>query len=330
MYDVNTLDPKLVTFTAIYSPGSKFEKYETIPFSKIYQPSPNENYARKKGKDAAHIQSLKVCFSHGIDYSQMPPIVYKKHQIIDGVHYDYVLIAGWHRFEALQSLGYDKWIFGVYQLAQDGYSFEESYVTLQNLENNHKAQKDSSEEDISNSIGRLISHGSKLVTKDEDSIRDYVEMVCSNKAWQTKAKIVRMAVRATGAYQDVVSYTADDAFKWINDNTNFVVAGEFDNKRKKYGWTVLEGYEYEYVVSAAKKFAESGKGSYFVCHTKPPTEKKDVNDKREGMLKAFNQLDNALLEVFDYYKKNNKFPWNVEGFLPADKKLGEDELIRII
>jgi hypothetical protein len=315
---------------AIYSPGSKFEKYETIPFSKIYQPSPNENYARKKGKDAAHIQSLKVCFSHGIDYSQMPPIVYKKHQIIDGVHYDYVLIAGWHRFEALQSLGYDKWIFGVYQLAQDGYSFEESYVTLQNLENNHKAQKDSSEEDISNSIGRLISHGSKLVTKDEASIRDYVEMVCSNKAWQTKAKIVRMAVRASGAHQDVVTYTADDAFKWIAKETDFVVAGEFDNKRKKYGWTVLEGYEYEYVVSAAKKFAESGKGSYFVCHTKPPTEKKDVNDKREGMLKAFNQLDNALLEVFDYYKKNNKFPWNVEGFLPADKKLGEDELIRII
>jgi hypothetical protein len=330
MFDVNTLDPKLVTFMALNSPGAKFDKYEVITLSKIYQPAPNENYTRKKGKDISHVQSVKICLTPGIDYSIMPPLVYKKHQIIDGVHYDYVLVAGWHRMEALQSLGYDKWIFGVYQLAQDGYSFEESYGTLQNLENNHKAQKESSEEDISNSIGRLITHGSKLVTKDENSIRDYVNFVCSNKPWQTRSKIVRMAVRASGAHQDVVTYTADDAFKWIAKETDFVVAGEFDNKRKKYGWTVLEGYEYEYVVSAAKKFAESGKESYFVCHTKPPTEKKNVTDKREGMMRSFNQLDNALLEVFDYYKENGKFPWSVEGFLPQDKKLGENELITII
>jgi hypothetical protein len=197
------------------------------------------------------------------------------------------------------------------------------------VENDHDPSLESSDEDISNIVSRLIAHGSALVTNDEDSIRNYVETYCRNKHYQTKAKIVRQAVRLSGAYQDVVTYTAKDAFKWLDKNTSYSYAGEYDAKRQKYGWTVLEGYEYEYLVSAMKKYSETGRESYFVCHTRAPTEDKTLEDKREGILNSFEALENNLKKVFEYYQLNGEFPWNVEGFLPQDHKNKENNFIRV-
>ena len=38
----------------------------------------------------------------------------------------------------------------------------------------------------------------------------------------------------------------------------------FDVERDKFGWTVLEGYEYEYLTNALRKLDETDKGSYFL------------------------------------------------------------------
>jgi hypothetical protein len=295
----------------------------------VYAPPMNFNPARAKGKDVNHVHVLSQSFANGINYSKMPPAVYKKSQIVDGRHYEYVLGAGIHRFDAIELNGYKKWIFGVYEFAQNGYSFEDSFVTFQNLENNHEPQKESSEEDVANSVSRLIAHGSKLVNNTEESIREYVDMVCSNKHWQTRGKIVKQVIRNCGAYQDIVTYTAKDAFKWITNNTDYTYAGNLDKKRKQYGWTVLEGYEYEYVVNAAKKYAETGKESYFICHTKPPTEKMTLDDKRTNMVEKFEQLDDAFIECFKFYQENNRFPWTPKEFLPQNHKTKEKTLISI-
>ena len=140
----------------------------------------------------------------------MPPVVYKKSFIKNGKHYEYVLVAGNHRFEAFENNKFTHWIFSIYEFAKNGFSFEDSLYDFELLENNHLPQLESSEDDVVNMVSRMISHGSKLVTKEEDSIRDYIDIVCSNKHHQTKGAIVRRIVRQCGAYQDVVTYTASD------------------------------------------------------------------------------------------------------------------------
>jgi len=329
MFDVNTLDRKKVSFSGLISPGTEFQDNYVLDLSEIYVPPMTDNPVRKNGKNLVNVQKLTQSFSRGIQYDKMPPVVRKCSRIIEGHHYKYELICGNHRFEALQNNSYTKWIFSLYDFALNGYSFEDSVRTFQLKENDHSPALEASDADISNIVARLIAHGSSLVQNDEDSIRNYVETYCINKHYQTKAKIVRQAVRLSGAYQDVVTYTAQDAFDWIADNTTYAVAGEFDSKRKKFGWTVLEGYENEYLVSAMNKFAESGRESYFICHTKAPTDKMTLKDKRKRIIDNFEKLEDNLIQVFEYYKETGKFPWNVEGFMPQDHKSDEKTFITV-
>jgi hypothetical protein len=137
--------------------------------------------------------------------------------------------------------------------------------------------------------------------------------------YNTRGKVIRQVMDKVGTYRQVVTYTAQDAYKWIHKNTDYAYAGELDLNRKKFGWTVLEGYEYEFLVSAMKKYRESGKESYFILHTKAPTAKNTLDDKREKMIDSFYQLEDSLKEVFNYYQENKKFPWTIEAFMPQDQ-----------
>lgn len=330
MFDINTLNPSDVTFAPVVSPGVKFIQNAIIPLNEIYVPAMADNPVRSKGKSVVNIQRLSQSFSVKVDYSEMPPVVRKNSRIVDGKHYLYELVCGNHRMEAFRGLGYDRWIFSIYEFAQNEFSFEDSVRTFQVMENNHNPALPSTEDDYANIITRLIMHNSKLVTNTESSIRDYVDTYCTTVHHNTKAKIVRQVIRNCGAYQDVVTYTSNDAFKWIEEKTDFTVAGTLDSNRKKFGWTVLEGYEYEYIMNAARKFAESNKESYFICHTKAPTEKMPLDAKRNKMVHAFSELETALKEVFEFYRETGRFPWKVEGFLPQNHKTNEDSLIRVV
>jgi hypothetical protein len=141
--------------------------------------------------------------------------------------------------------------------------------------------------------------------------------------------IVLKTMRRNGTYQDIMTYTAKDTFLWINSKTDYVIAGNYDNKRNKYGWTVLEGYQYEYIMNATRKYSETGKESYFVCHTKAPTEKMDLDAKRMKMQSVFESLEADLVEVVKFYNKNKRFPWTNEGFLPQNKKINENSFIPV-
>lgn len=329
MFNTQSLDPKLVTIKPLECAGTKFEGYHLIPLDEIYVPPMPDNPVRLKGKDAVNVMSLTQSLYHGINYSLMPPVVRRCSRIVEGRHYKYELIAGNHRMEALANNKYDQWIFGVYEFAVDGYSYEDTLRPFQLLENDHVPALPSSEGDISNTIVRMIAHGSKLVTNDEDSIRAFVNKYCKNKAHNTKGSIVLSVIRACGTYQDVVTYTSKDAFAWISENTDYVVAGNLDRKRNKIGWTVLEGYQQEYVMNAVRKFSSMNKESYFVCHTKAPTDKMDLYAKRDNMLDTFNEIETDLVKVIAFYNKNGRFPWNVEGFLPQDHKANEKTIIEV-
>jgi len=329
MFDTQNLNCDQVTFAKIISPGQAFVRYEKISLDDIYIPPMGDNPVRVAGKDPVNVMALVQSFKPGIDYSRMPPTVRRNPRIVDGKHYTWELVTGNHRFEAFLLLGYTEWIFGVYEFAIEGFSYEDSVRTFELMENDHKPQLVSAENDVVNTISRLISYGSQLVDNTEDSIRRYCITYLPNMTTAKRNNIVLKTMRKSGTYQDIVTYTAKDTFIWINSKTDYVVAGNYDAKRNKYGWTVLEGYQYEYIMNATRKYAETGKESYFVCHTKAPTEKMDLDAKRIKMQSVFESLEADLIEVVEFYNKNKRFPWNNEGFLPQNKKINENSFIPV-
>lgn len=326
-----TVDPLLVTALPYIILGCKFKKFIRIKLEDIFDQSMNEtNKVRVKSHNIPHISSLAQSFSTHINYAAHPPVVYKKSGVTDtGQHYQYVLVAGHHRLEALKSLGYTHWIVAEYEFGLDGISFIDSVRSLQLHENDHDPALANSNGDIINLVSRMIGENSGLVQNNEDSIREYVNYICPNLHHATRGSVIKQIISQSGAYQDVVTYTAEQAYSWIREHTDYEYAGNLDTRRKQYGWTVLEGYEYEYVVSAMKKYHETNKESYFVCHTRAPTKKYDLEAKRDNMLGDFEQLEDSLKSIFEFYQKNGRFPWRVEGFLPQDHKAGEAEILLV-
>jgi hypothetical protein len=216
MFDINTLNPSKVTFGQYNTPGVEYIDRRIVDLSKIHIPSMKYNPVRKKGKNVFNIQRLTESFRNGINYSQSPPIVREKVQLIDGHTYEYELIAGNHRLEALFANNYSKWIFDVYAITGDEKStYEDSLRTLQLDENDHSPHLATSENDAVNIICRLLDRNSKLVQPNIDSIRDYLDAHCKNMHGNTKAKVIRDVVRnqqknGVIVYSDTVTYTALD------------------------------------------------------------------------------------------------------------------------
>jgi hypothetical protein len=333
MSNTSTLDPKKVTFTVIKTPGVRFTERRIISLDEIYiPPLKKDNSVRSKGKDALNVQKLQNSLYNGIDYSLMPPVVREVSRIVDGKIYKYELVAGNHRLEALRILGVIEWIFDIYELCLDGFNYEDSIRTFQLVENNHAPSLSTTESDVVHTITRMIAHGSKLVKPTEDSICDYINTYCSNMHPQTRAKAVRDTIRQltkTGCivYRDVITYTAQDVLDFLGRNTDYVCGGNYDFKRKKIGWSVLEGYENEFIMNATRRFAETGYESYFTLHTKSPTEKYNVKDRRTKMVNQIKDIEGDLKKVFAFYQKTGKFPWNVEGYLPQDIAGNEENYI---
>ena len=325
MFKLDTLDCDKVTYGIIVSPGTKYVDRKIIKLSQIYIPPFTDNPVRVKVLDLTNIQKLsKTLSTKGINYSNMPPVVRWNPRMIDGVHYDYELICGNHRVAAMHTLGYDRWIFDIYEFAIDRFTYEDSVRTFQIQENDHEPSLASSTSDVVNIISLLISRRSALVENNERSISAYVSQYCPNMHWNTQGSIVKKVIQANGAYQDIITYTSDNLKKWLKLNTNLVNEGQYDKYQDMYGWSCLSRYEHEVILNCIKKFSETGKESYITCHTSAPTEKFSLKQKRENILENFEGLENDLVSIIRYYNEHQRFPWQVIGFYPQDRKNQED------
>lgn len=326
-FDINTLDTNKVTASIIIGPGVQFKETKIIELRNIWVSSKDNNHARVEMSEH-QVQNCITWFSEGILYDRPPPIVRYNPRMIDGEWYEYELIAGHHRFEAFLSLKYDRWIFWVYEVCLDGYSFDDSKITLQLLEQDgHKPGLSSSIDDASNAISWLVTHGSKLVENTEDSIRNYVNRYCSSMSKAKKGSVVSRVMAKVGTYRRILTYTAKDAKEWIQKNTDYPIkgGGDYDSKRKKHVWSLLEDYEYEQLFNAMRKYYETGKESYFICRTNAPTGVLDLHAKRKGMYEQIDYLNDCLLKTFEYYQENKKFPWDVECFIPQDTEIEDKD-----
>lgn len=313
-----------VTAKLIVSPGAVFQEIVTIKLEDIYIPKTdvggNNNPARYT-LDIGNVNALAESLRNaGQDLSLPLPVVEKlpKPLKIDGKIYTYRLVCGAHRCAAGTQVGLEVMVFSVYQFESDS-----ARLRFQLVENNHAPSKGATAQDLCNALTYGVFKG--FIQNDEESMREYLRSMDKIHG-NTINKAIQMAIRDTGGYQDYHIYTPEDIENFVKKH-NYVMGGKRDKIRDQAGWTVKEGYEYEYLMNAIKKFSTEQLESYFICHTKSPTERNSLDDKREGMLEEFNVLEKALVKVFDYYKENKSFPWRVEGFLPQDNNRGEREIV---
>jgi hypothetical protein len=334
MFNPRTIDVTKVQFGEIQTPGVRQLDRLIIDIDNIYQAPLKDNPTRSKGKNKEHIENLKSSLMLGIDYSKMPPVVIKSAHNENGHITEYELIAGYHRMEAMRTLNLECWVFDVYEIpdTNSDVGFEDAIRTFQLFENNHTPSLGTSKDDAVSTVNRLLLNKSSLIDPTAQSILDYLNNYCSYMHYQTKCKVVREVTRALQkngivVYNDILTYTSTDVKDFLDKKTDLVSEGNYDMLRDEYGWSVLEGYEYEFLVNSARKFAETQKKSYLSLHTKPPTEKYSVYDRRTNMSKKFNYLENCLLKCFEYYQEKGEFPWYIKGFLPQVVSDGEKEYI---
>lgn len=320
---IQKLDLSQYKVKPIVTPGVKHIKNEIVKIDMIYIPPMVDNPLRTEGLQVDKVEALSISLPNGINYDRRAPILRWNPRIIDGVTYDYELMDGHHRVEAMFHAGIQEWIFEVYEFAKNKISFVDSFLTFGLVANDHLPQTASTITDVVNTVSRLIKSGSKLVSNNEKSIGQYVDNYCKNMAYQTRGKIVKGIIAACGTYQDIVSYSPTQAARWAEKN-GYSNSGTLDIHRGQHGWITKEGYEHDIVINASRKFYETGRESYFICYTCPPTKNESLADKRKKMANKFESNDKALIAVFEFYKKNNRFPWNVEGFIPSDRLAGED------
>ena len=328
------LDTNKLTRVLIDSPGSEYKETKIIPISLVYIPKTAKgktlNRARKKYLNQDHINKLAVSLKE-IDYSKRPPIVTKKHQWVDGVFYEYELVAGAHRFSAFEKMHVSEWIFDVYELGTQGVKSDLARSTLQIRENDHQPELKSTADDLTNIMSYLISKN--LIGNTEQEISDYLTENTKNLNGNTFTKVVLATVRKNGAYQDIRTFPSGDVPTFLEKNVrpgekhSYVCGGSHDTNRDKFGWSVLEGYEYEYLTNALKRLDETDKASYFLLHTKAPTEKRGLDTRRKDMKNTFLQLERGIEKAYKYKKKHGEWPWNIEAFLGQDVKNKENNFL---
>tara|TARA_Y100000389_G_C17366688_1_gene466689 strand:- start:78 stop:1061 length:984 start_codon:yes stop_codon:yes gene_type:complete len=326
------LDITKLTRVKIVSPGSKFKETKVISIDKIYVPKDSTgqtlNRARKKYLNQDHINKLSVSLQNGIDYSKPCPIVIKNLQWRNGENFEYELICGAHRYSAMTAANIKEWIFDVYEIGVNDVAKDLAVSSLQIRENDHQPELASTADDLSNIVSYLISK--KLIKNTEIDITDYLEANAKNLHHTTFKKVVLATVRKNGAYQDIRTFPAADLPGHIQKNSDYEIGGVYDDKRKKFGWSVLEGYEFEYFTNALRRFDETDKGSYFLMHTKAPTEKRNLKTRRISMTKSLEQLQRGIEKAYEYKEKHGEWPWSVEAFLGQDIKNKENNFLKKI
>ena len=327
---MNSLEINKLTSTPLVSPGAKHIETKLIKLKEIYIPRNADNktinMARAKDLNQEHINKIATSLKNGIDYSKMLPAVIKSNKWEDGVHYEYILIAGAHRYASMEQMNITEWLFDVYELS----SIEAKDLSLgifQIRENNHKPQMENSADDLINILSRLINKN--LLANNQTAIEKFLSEHATNLHKGTFQKVVSSVVRQNGAYQDFRTFPMESLKKFIEGHSDYSYGGDYDTERNEFGFTVKEGYEDEYLSNALKRLAVSDKGSYFICHTKAPTEQRDVNTRRSDMVKTFEQLEQGIEKAVEIKKTTGQWPWRIEKFLGQDVKNKEKNFLSV-
>ena len=196
-----------------------------IKLTDIYTGQTEQNPGRVHGALRKNVSKIENSLrDHGVDYSLPVPVIeYLDVPIVaNGRKYYYRLIDGMNRFKAFLNIGYIEWVFDVINIGVDGVSREYALETFAQIRNDHAPSEAHSAEDVHASATRLIGSGD--LEDNENSIRNWVYLVCQNMPTQTKNQIVAEIIKNNDIPTATISWTDKSATAWAEQpDTNLPV-----------------------------------------------------------------------------------------------------------
>lgn len=305
---MKNLKIKDFTYKFEVTPGIEHIERTLIQLVDIYTGQTEQNPGRVHGalrKNVAKIEnSLR---DRGVDYSLPIPVVEELENpiIANGRKYYYRLIDGMNRFKAFLNVNYDEWAFDVIYIGVGGVSRKYALETFAQIRNDHAPSEAHSVEDVHASASRLIESGD--LEDKEDSIRDWVYMVCRNVPTQTKNQIVAEIIKNNEIPTATISWTDKTATAWAQQpDTNLPVEPDY----------FFPGHYFQdRIYSLMKQYSETKKVQNVYIHVDGKDEKSIVA-QREKCLEQFEAFEQILRDFAGYVLLNGELPLNIVGFNP--------------
>lgn len=311
-----------------------FIEERRIPLSEIYVPKEDKTKANnitRRELNRDNVSALRISLRRPL-WSE-PMMIVKRipgGKTINGITYYYELVLGFHRFEALSENETREWWMDVYDFTGD----PEAEIDIQALENDHLPRQPLDKMGIANWLAYCV--GKSYIENTKEAILKKAQSTLKNTNTRTLKAAAQLAAKMCGAHTDIVTRTIGEIKEYLSanppqDDSEYYHSGQLDPVRKEFGWTVLEGYEHEFIHNAIKNYhlkrkpgfdeygeRHDGYTSYFNCHVKVPKEGKTLTDSRKSMIESFKRIEDALEAACEYKQANKVWPWRVEGFFPQD------------
>ena len=193
-------------------------------------------------------------------------------------------------------------------------------MTLALASNNPLPRGASNEQDMFTTAVTLVGAGK--LNNDHDDIKKYLMDTCQISAGRA-SKIASKVCKQTGGNVTYIQYSEYEIKNVVGRKFNIKTHGAIDTDRdNKAGYTCLERYEKDAIVSAMIKFARTGKHSYFVLHSEAPTPKKGLEDRRENSVMTMKDFVDSLIQTAKWIHNHEykKVPFSILGFFPQNTK----------
>ena len=255
------------------------------------------------------IEALKREFLTGVDLSAHLPAV-TKIKTVDGEgvqKFQWKLVYGFGRCEALQGLGQKEYLFVELEGCEDAID------DVKAQENEPLPQRRNTEDDMFQFISEKITSGK--VKKTVQAIKAKLKKVYHSRPSQTITKIVDRVLKThKGIRSQYRLYTSSERIiQWYThyNSSDLVCSNNYDPLRDMYGRCISSTYLYRLFLGALETYRKTGKFTYFTTHLKAPTKKKN---HLKMMQEVYDQYTSIIEDL--RYAGIDVIPLVFEGFLP--------------
>ena len=279
-----------------------------LELDRIYTGQVETNPGRVHGALRKNVSKIENSLrDRGVDYSLPVPVVEQLEYpiVANGRKYYYRLIDGMTRFKAFLNIGYTEWVFDIIHIGVNGVSRQYALETFAQVRNDHAPSEAHSVEDVHASASRLIGAGD--LEDNEDSIREWVYLVCQNMTTQTKNQIVAEIIKNNDIPTATIKWDDKSATAWSQQpDTNLPVQPDY----------FFPGHYFQdRIYSLMKLYSETKKVQNVYVHVDGKDEK-SITNARERCLEQFDSFEQILRDVAGYVLLNGDLPFNLIGFNP--------------
>lgn len=158
-----------------------------------------EDQPRDKSNVSSHVNEIINSYENqGYRLESQPPIAVPCDKLLNPHHVRG--LSGFHRLEARKSIGQELYIIDVYRFKSPKWE-----IVARNWSNHHNDPKLSQtwrdyEKEVSNAIE------AKVVEKDADAIKDFVNLIAADRSHTTRRKIIKSCLEASQVHPNFRSF----------------------------------------------------------------------------------------------------------------------------